>query len=104
MLAPDGKHVCIIPFLSCKYDECFQDISNEERTRRFGQFDHVRRFGRNDAHAHLGKIIELPATVDLTAIFSENELLGANIPESHWYGFTIGTVLELAKDDYKLHV
>ena len=43
MLKPSGFHVCIIPFMSGKYDETFQDIPTKERIARFGQADHVRR-------------------------------------------------------------
>jgi hypothetical protein len=102
MLKDDGMHICIIPFMQGSYDECFQDIGGEERTRRFGQFDHVRRFGRDDRDSHLGKLITLPAAFDARERFSEEELRAANIPESHWRGFHIGTVLMLKRNDMKL--
>lgn len=102
MLKDDGMHICIIPFMQGGYDECFQDIGSEERTRRFGQFDHVRRFGRDDRDSHLGKLISLPAAFDARECFSEDALRAANIPENHWRGFHIGTVLMLKRDDMKL--
>lgn len=102
MLKPDGMHMCIIPFLAGYYDECLADIGDEERTRRFGQYDHVRRLGREDLSSHLGKIVKLPDSFDATRDFSIEQLNAANIPENHWKGFHIGTVLQLRKNDYQL--
>ncbi len=102
MLKPDGKQICIIPFGRGKYDECFQDISDEERRRRFGQHDHVRRFGAEDRHAHLGSIINLPTEFDAKARFGARRLRQANIPEKNWTGFTTSTVLTLKKSDLRL--
>lgn len=102
MLKKSGVHLCIIPFMGGKFDETFQDVGGDERTRRFGQSDHVRRFGRDDIAMHLGKIISLPKRFDATLEFSEQTLKDANIPETHWRGWHIGTVLNLKRDDYKL--
>lgn len=102
MLKADGTHMCVIPFLSGRYDECFQDIGDDERTRRFGQFDHVRRFGRDDIDRHLGALLRLPAEFDATKDFSAEELREANIPERDWKGFHAATVLSLRREDMKL--
>jgi phosphoglycolate phosphatase len=102
MLKDDGRHICVIPFMAGKYDECFQDIGNEERQRRFGQFDHVRRFGKEDMGSHLGKLLNLPEEFNALDTFSEETLRAANIPENHWRGFHIGTVLYLRKTDRTL--
>lgn len=102
MLKPDGVHLCVIPFLSGRYDETYQDIGDAERDRRFGQFDHVRRFGVDDIPMHLGKVVRVPDEFDATKEFGEEVLLAANIPPSHWTGFHIGTVLRLKKRDYLL--
>jgi hypothetical protein len=102
MLKGNGRHVCIIPFMGGKYDECFQDLTSEDRQRRFGQHDHVRRFGREDVSSHLGKIINLPSNFDATRDFDIQQLREANIPENHWKGFHIGTVLNLEKNDFRL--
>lgn len=103
ILKKDGVHMCVIPFLGGHYDESFADIGDEARTTRFGQYDHVRRFGREDIGSHLGKIVRLPATFDATMVFQEEQLQAANIPENHWRGFHIGTVLQLKKHDYLLN-
>lgn len=101
MLTARGKHVCIIPFGKCKFEESFQDISAEERARRFGQHDHVRRFGNMDIHRHLGSILRMPDKFDASQDFPEEILTRANIPRSQWQGFTIATVLTLGKYDMK---
>ncbi|WP_202841279.1 hypothetical protein [Luteimonas saliphila] len=102
MMKPSGRHLCVIPFTSGKYDESFQEISVEERVRRFGQFDHVRRFGNQDIGSHLGKLLRLPEVFDATYNFPEERLREANIPEPHWRGFHISTVLNLGRDDMLL--
>ena len=102
MLKPGGRQICIIPFASGKYDECFQDISPEERTRRFGQHDHVRRFGAEDRQRHLGSIVRLPDEFDAKARFGARRLRAANIPAKAWQGFTVNTVLTLGKEDIRL--
>jgi len=102
MLKKDGLHICVIPFMGGKYDECFQDLSDEERARRFGQNDHVRRFGREDINSHLGKLINLPYNFDATQDFNIETLQAANIPENQWRGFHGSTVLCLKRDDMKL--
>lgn len=60
ILKKNGFHIFVIPFMNGKYDECFQDLSEEERVRRFGQNDHVRRFGKEDISSHIGKLINIP--------------------------------------------
>lgn len=103
MLKKRGRHMCIIPFMNGSYDESYNEkLTDEERTKRFGQFDHVRRFGKEDVHKHVGSIIKIPASFDATLHFSPDVLKSYNIPENHWKGLGIGTVLDLSKKDYLL--
>jgi hypothetical protein len=103
MLTIDGYHVCIIPFSKGYFDECFDPrLSREERKKRFGQWDHVRLFGRNDIEQHLGKLLKFPNSFDATIMVEPDLLKEANIPESHWRGFHGGTVMVLTKNDMKL--
>lgn len=102
MLTENGLHFCVIPFMDGWYDECFKDIGDDERKRRFGQHDHVRLFGNKDIPLHLGKLINMPDYYDVTEDFAVEELRAANIPEDHWRGFHIGTILKLKKYDMKL--
>lgn len=104
MLKPDGRHVFAVPFLKGKYDETFQEIGDEQRTKRFGQYDHVRRFGTQDLHSHLGKLVRLPAKYDMTQMFSEERLREANIPEASWKTYNGHSVLVLRKHDFLLGV
>jgi len=101
MLKVNGQHICIIPFVNGRYDESFQDLSDEERHVRFGQFDHVRRFGNEDISSHLGKLLQLPNEFDATKDFYVEDLRNANIPENHWKGFHTSTVLRLKRNDMK---
>ncbi|KAF5046681.1 hypothetical protein DSECCO2_468260 [anaerobic digester metagenome] len=102
ILKVSGVHICIIPFMPGKYDESFEDIGDEERMKRFGQFDHVRKFGQDDVQMHLGKIIDVNPFYDARDVVSEDELVEANVPTYHWRGFHAGTVLMLNKFDYKI--
>lgn len=103
MLTSTGRHVCIIPFSKGNWDECFDlQLSREERKKRFGQWDHVRLFGRKDIDRYLGKLLSLPLSFDACSVVSDDVLRYANIPESHWRGFHGGTVLVLRKSDMKL--
>lgn len=102
MLKSDGLHICVIPFMQGKYDECFQDIGGDERIRRFGQSDHVRRIGRDDLAAHLGTLLQIPHRYDATEFFDVSTLQDANIPDNCWQGYSPNTVLRLKRDDMKL--
>lgn len=102
LLKETGIHLCVIPILAGHYDETFAEIGDEARIKRFGQYDHVRRLGREDISSHLGKIVHLPETFDATRDFTEDTLREANIPTNHWRGFHMGTVLKLKKRDYSL--
>ena len=84
------------------YDETFAEIGEAERRRRFGQGDHVRRFGAADRERHLGKLLRLPEDYDASALFGRAALERARIPEAQWRGFTIATVLDLARQDMPL--
>jgi phosphoglycolate phosphatase len=98
----DGWHICVIPFSSGTYNEDLNDISHEEATRRFGQFDHVRRFGRDDINESLGQILNFDTQFDATKDFPVQILRKYNIPERSWRGLSPATVLILRKSDIKM--
>ena len=102
MLTDDGTHLFIAPFMPGRYDECFAELSDEERIARFGQFDHVRRFGRDDIGSHIGQLLRLPDQFDATVDFPPETLRRYNIPEGQWTGFHPGTVLRLRRHDMHL--
>lgn len=101
-LKQDGWHICVIPFSGGSYEECFVNIEAAEATRRFGQFDHVRRFGRDDIDNSLGKILSFDKDFDATRDFPPEILRKYNIPETSWCGLTMDTVLRLRKYDMRL--
>jgi hypothetical protein len=102
MLAPGGKQICVIPFMPGHWDESFSAMPDEERLSRFGQNDHVRRFGREDLELSLGKIMRLPERFDAEADLGRELLVSHNIPESEWRGFHGSTILIFKKGDYLL--
>lgn len=102
MLKPDGVHFCVIPFVSGAWDETFADIGDTARHDRFGQFDHVRRFGMTDIKQSLGNILRLPVGLDVRNDFPEELLHRHRIPEYCWRGLNASMVLQLKKEDYLL--
>ena len=101
-LRPDGWHICVIPFLGGSYDECFGSMDPSEAKSRFGQFDHVRRFGRDDIDNSLGRILRFDRDFDATRDFAPEILRMYNIPETSWRGLSPDTVLCLRKHDMRL--
>lgn len=102
-LRPGGRHICCIPFeRRAHYAEDLGPIPPEAALVRFGQEDHVRRFGSEDAARTLGMIFRLPADYDLTAVLDPTLLAEHNIPERLWRGWSPNSVLALAKDDLLL--
>ncbi|MEX2519090.1 MAG: hypothetical protein WD969_07155 [Paracoccaceae bacterium] len=99
MLTARGRQMFIIPFMAGKWEESFRDLNDDERTRRYSQFDHVRSFGRDDADTHLGKLIPLNSKFDAIADFGEEALTRANIPLAMTQGLTTATVIDIGKDD-----
>lgn len=102
MLAPGGHHFCVIPFMPGKWEEDFHNLTPDVRLARFGQGDHMRRFGREDIDSHLGKLMPLPEQYDARNDFPEAMLKANNIPEKEWTGFTGSTVLTFRKGDFLL--
>jgi phosphoglycolate phosphatase len=101
-LSPTGYHIFSVPILPGFYEETLFPVSEEEKTKRFGQFDHVRRFGSEDLDRSLGMLFSLPKTYDLTQKFSASELDTANIPEPARKGWTGHSVFILRKSDLLL--
>lgn len=76
-------------------------IDADERKRRFGQHNHVVRYGRTDLDMTLGKFYRLD-DYDLTREFPVQDLERYNIPDAVRRGFTPHTVLCLRRNDYLL--
>lgn len=101
-LKPTGRHVFSIPIYSGSYDETFAEIEESERIKRFGQFDHVRRFGRDDLQQSVGMLFRIPNEYDISKRFSSAQLAEYSIPETARRGFTSNTVFCLKKSDLLL--
>lgn len=101
-LHPDGVHAFCIPFLPGAYDERWGGVSGRERVARFGQNDHVRRFGADDVQVTLGMVYPIQQEYDLEAVFEPEELERNNVPSYSRKGFTPDTVLTMRKSDLKL--
>jgi hypothetical protein len=96
-----GRHIFSVPFFHGASEEDLGSISPQEKERRFGQDDHVRKFGRGDIDRNLGKIFHLPAH-DLLKVESAENLEKFSIPKMAWQGHTSHSFFVLKKGDLKL--
>jgi hypothetical protein len=101
-LKVDGIQLCCIPFSPGFYQEDCSPLSGEERTRRFEQSDHYRRFGQKDVQNTVGMVFDIPEEYDLEVDFGAELLDRYNIPASERTGFSGSTILALKKGDLKL--
>jgi phosphoglycolate phosphatase len=100
VLRPTGTMVCCIPFLPGRYEEDLDpEIGGDERNRRFGQHDHVRRFGTDDVQSTLGMAVRLEPSCDVRRWLDEDTLRRHAVPETCWTGYTPHTVLVLRDAD-----
>lgn len=83
ILRPGGWHIFSIPIFANRASE--EDLSPylspDERTRRFGQNDHMRVFGR-DFHKPFRNAGMIDGLYDLRQIITEDELVKLSIPSS----------------------
>ena len=102
-LKPGGKQVCCIPFARGEhYAEQLGGLSPEQALARFGQEDHIRRFGDADVQRTLGMVFRLADDYDLTRDIDPALLEAHNIPERVWRGWSPNSVLVLEKGDLLL--
>ena len=104
VLKPDGVHLFSVPIMGGAFEESFADITGDEAMARFGQHDHVRRFGAKHLDVTLGKVLNMPAESDAISRFGEETLSANNIPLSSGRAFTPNTVFVFRKYDYKLQL
>lgn len=105
ILRPGGTHAFVIPIAGNGWEECFDaSQSTEERVLRFGQSDHLRRFGRRNIEQSLGCIVDIKRYLDFDATreFPTTQLAEANITQRLWTGLSGATPILLGKDDYLL--
>ncbi len=102
MMSANGMQLCVVPFMPGRWDESFQEMSDEDRVLRFGQNDHVRRYGVEDYEKHLGSVIRFDPNFNASLDFSDELLTKYNIPERERRGLHGSTVLRIKKGDYLL--
>lgn len=102
-LKPEGRQVCCIPFARGEHSaEDLGPLPADVASQRFGQEDHVRRFGGEDVERTLGMIFRLPERYDLTRDIGPELLEKHNIPEKLWRGWSPNSVLVIDKGDLLL--
>ncbi len=99
LLKAGGAHVFSLPIYGTAYEEDLGPLTEEQKTARFGQFDHCRRFSPKDIARTLGALFRIAPDYDLREHFSAHELNAANIPEAAWRGYTGHSVFVLGEDD-----
>lgn len=99
MLSREGRHLFSIPIYGESYEESLATLVGEEATRRFGQFDHVRRFSPVDIGSTIGSVFDIPEKYDLLEHFSEAQLRAASVPEDTWGNYTGHSVFCLKPGD-----
>ena len=102
ILSDKGRIVCCIPIMNGWYDFATSPrIDSSERRRRFGQHNHICRYGAADLDMTLGKFYRLDE-YDLHSDFAPELLDRYNIPPAVRRGYTPHTVLCLRRDDLLL--
>tara|TARA_R110001606_G_C15230318_1_gene635016 strand:- start:204 stop:794 length:591 start_codon:yes stop_codon:yes gene_type:complete len=96
LLKPGGIHMFAMPIYGSAFEEDLGHISEAEKERRFGQFDHCRRFSAVDLHRTIGAIFTLPQKYNLLDHFSESTLDAANIPPVAREGYTGHSVFQIS--------
>lgn len=84
LLKPGGYHLFSVPIYGNYFDESFEKLDPEAAEKRFGQFDHCRRFSPIDIKDTIGSIFSIPKNPSLLDFFTEQDLIAANIPKENW--------------------
>lgn len=101
-LRPGGHHLFSVPIHGKAYEESFEALASEEATRRFGQFDHVRRFSAADISRTLGAVFDLREYQQPLALFGDAALAEANIPRESRNAFTGASVFQVRPGSLRL--
>lgn len=86
LLRPGGHHIFSFPIYQSGRYRCDMapSLSAKERTQRFGQDDHVRRFSREDFDQTVGMVFDIGRTYSMTDFVPAETLLAAAIPPPRW--------------------
>ncbi len=99
LLKPEGVQMFAFPIYGSAYEEDLSELTEAEKERRFGQYDHCRKFSPVDLDRTLGAIFRLPGKYDLSDHFSDAVLDEANIPEIARKGFNGHSIFRFSKSD-----
>lgn len=98
LLKPGGHHIFSVPLLAgYSASNLNPKLGREERHKRFGQFDHLRRFGKEDFHMELGPVLGITRDYDLSNHVPAAVLCAANVPPPNWRAQAAGTVFVVRK-------
>lgn len=100
ILAPGGRHVFSVPVRGTTTQEDLSaGLSPEERTRRFGQHDHMRIFGSASLREMLAAIWpdDPSPLIEPHRLFTAEALTRAAIPQTAWSGITSNSFFLLRK-------
>lgn len=95
LLKPGGIHMFAMPIYGSAFEEDLREMSEAEKERRFGQYDHCRKFSPVDLDRTLGAIFPIPHEYNLLNHFSESTLDEANIPSIARQGYTGHSVFRI---------
>jgi SAM-dependent methyltransferase len=104
ILAPGGHHLFSLPVRGdVTIEDLSDDLSAEERTRRFGQDDHYRLFGRQSLKQLFDEVFGETERhhVEPLEYFSKEELATAAIPEASWAGVSGDTIFHHVRPIYR---
>lgn len=99
MLSQNGVHLFCVPIYSSHYEEHLGKLSEEEKTQRFGQFDHCRKFSPKDLHCTLGALFKIDAECSLIDRYGLETIKSIGVPENDWDGYNGGSVFTLRRSD-----
>lgn len=99
LLKPGGYHVFSVPILSGHSGSDMDPaLTRGQKLERFGQHDHIRRFGKDDFHIELGSILGITRDYNLSRYVPADRLLASNVPPAYWQAQATGTVFVVRKD------
>ncbi|MBY3348009.1 class I SAM-dependent methyltransferase [Rhizobium laguerreae] len=98
LVRPGGYHIFALPFLPGGYREHIGVLDQAERSRLFGQVDHMRIFSPHDLADTLGSVLPISASYDATELVPRERLREINIPECCWFGFNNNALFILPGD------
>lgn len=94
-LRPGGYHLFIVPYFGAYFSEDLSPLTtDEQRTQKFGQYDHVRAFGTQDFDRLFVPAFEGFERKCLSEIFSPTELESHGVP-GHSFTRRGGNFVEL---------